>query len=128
MEKQDPEIAHKLSLLVRLAVADKHFAGLEKDVIIRIGLAKGFSEASIDRLIRFPLPLKTPLTASNEDKFVFLKECVDLVRADRRVLESEVIFFKSIAIRLGYRRELVDKLLELKDGEAHIDLISEFTS
>lgn len=117
MQTPSQDITHKLSLLVRLAVADKHFAGLEKDVIMRIGRAQGLSDAAIDRIIRFPMPLKTPNSAGNEEKLVFLKDCLDLIRADRRVLESEVIFFRSIAIRLGFAREMVDRLLALPAGE-----------
>ncbi|MFM7193713.1 MAG: hypothetical protein ACKO3B_09030 [Bacteroidota bacterium] len=112
MESKDADIIQKLSLLVRLAVADRHFAGLEKDVIFRIGKAHGLDEQAIARIIRFPLPMNNPHLDGVNEKIGFLKECLELVKADRKVLESEVIFFKSIAIRLGFKRDIVDQLLE----------------
>lgn len=112
MESKNADITQKLSLLVRLAVADRHFAGLEKDVIFRIGKAHGLDDQAIAHIIRFPLPMNNPHLDGSSEKTAFLKECLELVRADRKVLESEVIFFKTIAIRLGFKREIVDQLLE----------------
>ena len=112
MEGNSADITQKLSLLVRLAVADRHFARQEKDVILRIGLAHGLEEQAVERIIRFPLPMNNPHLKGADEKAAFLKECLELVRADRKVLESEVIFFKSIAIRLGFKREIVDQLLD----------------
>jgi len=120
MESGSADITRKLSLLVRLAVSDRHFAGLERDLIIRIGHQHRLSDAAIESLIRYPLPSKSPLTAGNDEKVEFLKDCVAMVKADRKVLESEVIFFRSIAQRMGFRKEIVDYLLEL-DGNQVAD-------
>ena len=112
MEAAPIEISKKLSLLVRLAVSDRHFAGLEREFILRVGRKKNLSDTAIEHLIRFPLPSRSPLSASQEEKVTFLQDCLGLVRADLKVLESEVIFFRSIAQRLGFRKEIVDHMLE----------------
>jgi hypothetical protein len=41
-----------------------------------------------------------------------LIDCIDLIFADQKVFESEIIFTKSIAIKLGFKKNVVDYLLE----------------
>lgn len=104
------EISRKLSILIRLATADKHFADQEKAMIIRAGLRNGLSEESINRLMRYPISIEKPEMLSLEKKSDYLLDCMDLMLADDKVMESELIFIRGIALKLGFSKGIVDLL------------------
>lgn len=104
------EISRKLSILIRLATADKHFADQEKAMIIRAGLRNGLSEESINRLMRYPISIEKPEMLSLEKKSDYLLDCMDLMFADDKVMESELIFIRGIALKLGFSKGIVDLL------------------
>jgi hypothetical protein len=104
------EISRKLSILIRLATADKHFADQEKAMIIRAGLRNGLSEESINRLLRYPISIEKPEMLSLEKKSDYLLDCMDLMFADDKVMESELIFIRGIALKLGFSKGIVDLL------------------
>jgi uncharacterized tellurite resistance protein B-like protein len=104
------EISRKLSILIRLATADKHFADQEKAMIIRVGLRNGLSEESISRLIRYPISIEKPEMLSLEKKSDYLLDCMDLMYADDKIMESELIFVRGIALKLGFSKGIVDLL------------------
>jgi hypothetical protein len=63
-------------------------------------------------LIRNPEPIDSLGALSNDQKFDYLMDCIELIFADQKVFESEVIFTKSIAIKLGFKKNVVDFLVE----------------
>ncbi|MBK7650932.1 MAG: TerB family tellurite resistance protein [Flammeovirgaceae bacterium] len=102
----------KLNILIQLAEADKHFAKTERDMILKIAQDRKFPEEEVNLLIRNPEPIDTLGALSNEQKFDYLMGCIELIFADQKVFESEVIFTKSIAIKLGFKKNVVDYLIE----------------
>lgn len=102
----------KLNILIQLAEADKHFAKAEREMILKIAQDRKFSEEEVNQLIRNPEPIDTLGALSNEQKFDYLMDCIELIFADQKVFESEVIFTKSIAIKLGFKKNVVDYLVE----------------
>lgn len=110
----------KLNILIQLAEADKHFARAERDMILKIALDRNFPEEQVNQLIRSPEPIDTLGALSNDQKFNYLKDCIDLIFADQKVFESEVIFTKSIAIKLGFKKNVVDYLIE-NSGKRPVD-------
>jgi uncharacterized tellurite resistance protein B-like protein len=102
----------KLNILIQLAEADKHFAKSEREMILKIALDRKFPEDEVNQLIRNPEPIDTLGALSNDQKFDYLLDCIDLIFADQKVFESEVIFTKSIAIKLGFKKNVVDYLVE----------------
>ena len=106
------ELTRKLSVLIRLSVADKQFAWLEKAMVYRIGRENSLTEEEISALIRLPMPIRTPETADVQQKLSYLSDCIELMKADHKIRESEVIFIRSIAMRLGFRKGIVDFLVE----------------
>ena len=48
--------------------------------------------------------------------------CIDLMIADHKVFESELIFCKSIAIKLGFKKNVVDYLSEIAGSLGREDL------
>ena len=55
----------------------------------------------------------TPLGAlSLDQKFEYLMSSIELVFADQNVFESEIIFCKNIAIKLGFKKGIIDYFIE----------------
>jgi hypothetical protein len=81
-------------------------------MILKIAQDRKFPEEEVNQLIRNPEPIDTLGALSNDQKFSYLMDCLDLIFADQKVFESEIIFTKSIAIKLGFKKNVVDYLLE----------------
>lgn len=100
----------QLNILIQLAEADKHFAKVEREMVFRIAKERNFPEEAVNEIIRNPEPIGTLGALSNDQKFEYLIECILLMFVDQKVFESEVIFCKSIAIKLGFMKNVVDFL------------------
>jgi uncharacterized tellurite resistance protein B-like protein len=112
----------QLNILIQLAEADKHFANVEREMIFRIADERNFSQAAVTELIRNPEPIDTLGALSQEKKFEYLMACILLIFADHKVFESELIFCKSIAIKLGFKKNVVDYLVENHDKNTEQEL------
>lgn len=102
----------QLNILIQLAQADKHFANVEREMIFRIAEERKFDQGAVNELIRNPEPIDTLGALSPDKKFDYLMACILLIFADQKVFESELIFCKSIAIKLGFKKNVVDYLVE----------------
>lgn len=102
----------QINILIQLAEADKHFAKIEREMIFRIAKDRNFPESTVHDLIRNPEPIETLGALSSDQKFDYLMSIIDLVFADQNVFESEIIFCKNIAIKLGFRKNVVDFVVE----------------
>ncbi len=118
----------QLNILIQLAEADKHFAKTEREIIFRIAQDRNFPEEEVTKLIRNPEPIETLGALSTEQKFEYLLTCVNLMLADHKVFESELIFCKSIAIKLGFKKNVVDYLSEHMETKSREDLKKEVFS
>ena len=105
----------KLNILIQLAEADKHFAKTEREMIFRIAQERKFPVETVNELIRSPEPIDTLGALSLDQKFDYLFSCIELIFADHKIFESEVIFTKSIAIKLGFKKNVVEYLIERFD-------------
>jgi hypothetical protein len=102
----------QLNILIQLAEADKHFAKIEREMIFKIARDRNFPEDSVNDLIRNPEPIDSLGALSNDQKFEYLISSIELVFIDQNVFESEVIFCKNIAIKLGFKKNVVDLIIE----------------
>ncbi len=118
----------QLNILIQLAEADKHFAQAERDMILRIAKDRNFPEESVQQLIRNPEPIDTLGALSNDQKFEYIIACIGLIFADHKIFESELIFVKSIAIKLGFKKSVVEYLIENFDKKPHTELKSNVLS
>jgi len=120
----------QLNILIQLAEADKHFAKIERDLIFKIAKERKFSEEEVNDLIRNPQPIDSLGALSLDQKFEYLWSAIELVFADQNVFESEIIFCKNIAIKLGFKKGIIDFFIEnyeLKTREEFKDVaIREF--
>jgi uncharacterized tellurite resistance protein B-like protein len=102
----------QLNILIQLAEADKHFAKIEREMIFKIAKERNFPEESLNDLIRNPEPIDSLGALSHDQKFEYLMSIFDLIFADQNVFESEIIFSKNIAIKLGFKKGVVDFVME----------------
>jgi uncharacterized tellurite resistance protein B-like protein len=102
----------QLNILIQLAEADKHFAKTERDMIFRIAKERKFPEEDVHELIRNPQPIDSLGALSLDQKFEYLWSAIEMVFADQNVFESEVIFCKNIAIKLGFKKGIIDYFIE----------------
>lgn len=102
----------QLNILIQLAEADKHFAKVEREMIFKIARDRNFPEAEVTQLIKNPEPIGTLGALSEDQKFAYLKACIELIFVDHKVFESELIFTRGIAIKLGFKKNVVDYMIE----------------
>ena len=102
----------QLNILIQLAEADKHFAKSEREMIFRIAKDRHFPDETVNELIRNPEPIETLGALSVEQKFEYLMSSIDLIFADQNIFESEIIFCKNIAIKLGFKKNIIDYFVE----------------
>jgi hypothetical protein len=102
----------QLNILIQLAEADKHFAKIEREMIFKIASDRKFPEKEVLELIKNPEPIDSLGALSPDQKFEYLISCIELVFVDQNVFESEVIFCKNIAIKLGFKKGVIDYFIE----------------
>jgi hypothetical protein len=102
----------QLNILIQLAEADKHFAKTEREMIFKIAKDRNFPEDIVNELIRNPEPIDTLGALSMDQKFEYLMSSIELVFVDQNVFESEIIFSKNIAIKLGFKKGVIDFVIE----------------
>lgn len=102
----------QLNILIQLAEADKHFAKIEREMIFKIARDRKFPEEIVMDLIRNPEPIDSLGALSLDQKFEYLMSSIELVFADQNVFESEVIFSKNIAIKLGFKKGVIDYFID----------------
>ncbi len=112
----------QLNILIQLAEADKHFAKIEREMIFKIAKDRHFSEEMVNNLIKNPEPIDSLGALSSEQKFDYLLSIIELVFADHNVFESEVIFCKSIAIKLGFKKGIIDYFVKNYDKKTKEEL------
>lgn len=102
----------QLNILIQLAEADKHFAKIEREMIFKIASDRKFPEKEVLELIKNPEPIDSLGALSPDQKFEYLISCIEMVFIDQNVFESEVIFCKNIAIKLGFKKGVIDYFIE----------------
>lgn len=112
----------QINLLIQLAEADKHFAKSERELIFKIAKERNLSEEAVTNLIRSPQPIDSLDALSPNQKFDYLFSCIDLIFADQNVFESEIIFCKSIAIKLGFKKGIIDHFVQNFHNSSKEDL------
>ncbi len=103
-------IRSKLSVLVQLAGIDGEFAGIEKSQIYIIGKANGFKESEIDELLENPESMPQLGTMTDDERFEYLYDLVQLMKIDSRVYLSEIKFCEEMAEKLGFKKRVISNL------------------
>ncbi|MEQ8425422.1 MAG: TerB family tellurite resistance protein [Cyclobacteriaceae bacterium] len=108
----------QLNILIQLAEADKHFAKVEREMIFKIARDRNFPEEVVNDLIRNPEPIGSLGALSSDQKFQYLNGCIELIFADQKLFESELIFCRGIAIKLGFKKDVVDFMVNERNNMA----------
>lgn len=102
----------QINILIRLAESDKEFAKVEKDLILNLAKEKKFPAQEVLDLIQHPEPIGSLGALSQNQKYEYLLSCISLILADRKVLETEINFAKNIALKLGFKHNVVEFLIK----------------
>lgn len=97
-------------MLIQLAHADHHFDEAERDLIRRIAMQKSIPASAIDEMLQHPISVDSLGALSEDQKMDYLLTAVELILVDGRIDPSEVRFTKSLALKLGFRIQVVDFL------------------
>ncbi len=103
-------IKSQLSVLINLAKIDGDFAGEEKSLIFMIGKANGINEKEVLDLVENPEPLPALSTMTDDDRFEYLYNIVQLMKIDNQVYLSEIKFCEELAEKLGYKKSVISAL------------------
>jgi len=106
----------QLNILIQLAEADKHFAKVEREMIYKIAKDRNFPEDTVNDLIRNPEPIGSLGALSDDQKFLYLYGCIELIFADHKLFESELIFCRGVAIKLGFKKSVVDFMVTEREN------------
>jgi hypothetical protein len=71
-----------------------------------------FPESEVQELIRNPEPIESLGALSSKQKLDYLMSAMELIFVDHNVFESEIIFCKSLAIKLGFKKSVIEFLLD----------------
>ena len=103
-------IEKQLSVLIQLAKIDNELAEKELKLIEQIGRANGLSDEEIVELINKPLDDGGMETLSDDEKFEYLYNVIQLMKIDRQVFKSEIVFCQKLATKLGFKEGVVAAL------------------
>ncbi len=100
----------QLNILIQLAQADKHFSEKERELIYNLARKKNFPPEGVRELIREPEPIGSFGALSDNQRFDYLYNCIDLMLIDKKIFDSELLFCHNIAIKLDFRKSVVEYL------------------
>lgn len=100
----------KLNMLLQLAHADRHFDETERELIRRIAIQKSIPASIIDDMLLHPISVDSLGALSEDQKLDYLLTAVELILVDGRIEPSEVRFAKNLALKLGFRIQVIDFL------------------
>ena len=100
---------NQLKMLIKLAGADESIAENEQNMIYHIAQAYQLERSDVDEMIKNKeeFELGSLETLSNDQKFEYLYNVVQLMKVDRQVFLSEIRFCQRIAERLGFKKSVV---------------------
>ena len=97
-------------MLIQLAVSDSMIAENEKRMIYMIGTANGLSRDEVSKMIGNPEPMGPLGSLSDDQKFEYIYQLIQLMKVDGQVFRAEISFCEDIAEKLGYKKGVVGEL------------------
>ena len=119
------KIQEQLEALITLALIDNELSNIEKRSIYNLGKANELKEGEIDEIFtsvlrRKELAAPSVSIGSDEEKFEFLYSIVQLMKIDKKVYLSEIKFCEEMALKLGYKSQLISELSAKVFSDPHI--------
>ncbi|HBH49252.1 MAG TPA: hypothetical protein DDX98_11455 [Bacteroidales bacterium] len=103
-------ITRQINILIQLATIDGRLAGKEKKLIQSIAKSSNIDDATISQLLKQPEPIGDLNHLAEEERFEYLYLVIQLMKIDRQVFKSEIVFCEKIAQKLGYKKNVVSEL------------------
>ena len=100
-----------LNILVQLAKVDGVVVQDEIDLIMKIGKANGFSSEDISRCFDDPNHVESLVELSDDDKYDYIYNIVQLMKIDGRLYKEEIKFSAKMASKLGYDEAVLFELM-----------------
>jgi uncharacterized tellurite resistance protein B-like protein len=100
----------QLNILVNLAASDSMIAEKEARHIRAIGLAAKIPKEEIDDMLLNPAPIDDFSILSEDQRFEYLYNMIQLMKIDGQVFKSEIVFCEEMAEKLGYKKKVVGEL------------------
>lgn len=102
----------QINILIQLAEADKHFAKVEREMIYKIARERNFPEETVNDLIKNPEPIGSLGALSNEQKFQYLHQCIELTFATKSFLRASS--FSAVGLPLSWASKKTWSILWLQ--------------
>jgi hypothetical protein len=104
-------IKEQLNVLIQLAASDSNVADKEAKLIQMIGISNGIPKEEVDEMLKNPSkPLGNLGTLTDDQKFEYLYQVVQMMKIDGQVFKSEIVFCEEMAERLGYKKAVIGEL------------------
>jgi len=106
----------QIRALIRLALKDEHFAEVERDFVYRIGEVNHLTRDQVDGIVKeeFSDDHQTKQiqfeALTFDQRFEYLYNLVQLMKADYKIFLSEIKFCQEIAQKLGFAKNAVQVL------------------
>jgi uncharacterized tellurite resistance protein B-like protein len=100
----------QLNTMVQLGSVDGLMSDKEVRIVKMLGKINGMSDEEIDNVINNPEPKEDLTLLSSDQKFEYIYNLVQLMKADGQVFKSEIDFCKNIAHELGYKKSVIGEL------------------
>lgn len=97
--------------LVALACSDGSFDRVEMDLIFNIGLNAGLSPDELNRIFERPNSINFYPPESYRERIEQLYDMVMVMMVDGELHENEIAFCKLTAVKLGFRHQIIDKIV-----------------
>ncbi len=104
-------IKEQLNVLIQLAASDSQVAEKEAKLIHMIGVSNGIPKEDVEEMLKNPSrPIGNLGTLTDDQKFEYLYQVVQMMKIDGQVFKSEIVFCEDIALRLGYKKGVIAEL------------------
>lgn len=97
--------------LVALAASDGEIDKGELELIFRIGARIGLSRDELLRIIERPESISFKTPESFKERIEQLHDMVLIMMINGEIHENEITFCKLSAIRLGFKHQIIDKMV-----------------
>jgi len=103
-------IKRQLNLLIQLATIDGSLAPKERKLIEHIAKVNNLDENQIKDIINNPTKITDFKHLTEDERFENLYMVIQLMKIDRQVFKSEIVFCEELAEKLGYKKKVVAEL------------------
>lgn len=98
--------------LVALSFADGNADECEAELVGKIGVRAGLDRTEIERIMTRPNSIQFYPPDNARDRIEQLYDMVLVMMVDGEIHENEILFCKAVALKLGFRHEIIDAIVE----------------